>query len=74
MEYNRGREPVAWLLRTADASAASAEGLTDEAGLITLGNFTVNGPGGLYTLMPSAGGVDSLQAKMWSGLPTDDIS
>ena len=34
-------------------------GLTDDSGLISLRNFTIDGPGGLYTLLPSAGGVDA---------------
>eukprot|EP00435_Cladocopium_sp_Y103_P004504 s2670_g1.t1 len=35
------------------------KGLTDGSGLISLRNFTIDGPGGLYTLLPSAGGVDA---------------
>lgn len=35
------------------------KGLTDDSGLISLRNFTIDGPGGLYTLLPSAAGVDA---------------
>ena len=42
-------------------------GKTDQVGLISLNNFTINGPSGLYTLLPSAGGVDSPQATNLRG-------
>ena len=49
-------------------------GKTDPVGLISLSNFTINGPSGLYSLAPSAGGVDSPQdAVMLVSTPVASI-
>ena len=37
-------------------------GPTNPSGLISFSNFTINGPAGVYTVVPSAEGVDSTQA------------
>ena len=37
-------------------------GATDPTGLVSFSNFTIKGPAGLYTVVPSVGGVDSTQA------------
>ena len=37
-------------------------GPTNDLGLVTLTDFAIMGPAGLYTLVPSAGGFDSTEA------------
>ena len=36
-------------------------GVTDQMGIAVLVNFSISGPGGLYTLMPQAAGVNARQ-------------
>ncbi|CAJ1433594.1 unnamed protein product, partial [Effrenium voratum] len=40
---------------------AENKGPTNPSGLISFSNFTINGPAGVYTVVPSAEGVDSTQ-------------
>lgn len=39
----------------------SSKGVTDQMGIAVLVNFSISGPGGLYTLKPQAAGVDARQ-------------
>ena len=39
-----------------------SRGPTDQGGMISLTNFSVRGPAGMYTLVPTANGISSTEA------------